>query len=165
MAGSDLSLPDEGMQEPSGLRELLFDGLDYDNLPVGTPIPNINTLHTVDVGNIPAVTFEYNGQVYVYMRKFLEAMGIMWNMQFAKVKDQVDCGIDRYKLRKFRIPSPADNSMRIVVCIPLSTLQIFLFGISFMRMPTHDRRLQVIWLQDHAKRIIEEYWRIPSSSI
>ena len=131
------------------------------NEPIpGTIIRTINTLHEVDVGGITVITFEYEGEIFVYMRRFLERLGIMWNMQFAKIKDQMDAGINRYQIRKFRLPA-SDGSKRVVSCIPLTTFQKFLFGISFMRMPTHERRLQIIWMQDNAKRIIEDYWSLP----
>lgn len=138
--------------------------MDFSNSNMAVPLggrlidnKSIGMLHTIDVGGVNCVTFEHNGEIWIYMREFLRNLNIMWNMQFVKIKEQLDVGIDRYKVRKFRIPS-SNSSNRVVTCIPLETLQIFLFGISFMRMPTHERRLQIIWMQDNAAKIIEEYW-------
>lgn len=151
----DLSLEESNEESLSSLFRL---GI---NEPIpGTIIRTISTLHEVDVGGITVITFEYEGEIFVYMRRFLERLGVMWNMQFAKIKDQMDAGINRYEIRKFRLPA-SDGSKRVVSCIPLSTFQKFLYGISFMRMPTHERRMQIIWMQDNAKRIIEDYWSLP----
>ena len=151
----DLSLEESNEESLSSLFRL---GI---NEPIpGTIIRTINTLHEVDVGGITVITFEYEGEIFVYMRRFLERLGVMWNMQFAKIKDQMDAGINRYEIRKFRLPA-SDGSKRVVSCIPLRTFQKFLYGISFMRMPTHERRMQIIWMQDNAKRIIEDYWSLP----
>lgn len=152
----DLSLEESNNEE--SLSSLFRLGI---NEPIpGTIIRTISTLHEVDVGGITVITFEYEGEIFVYMRRFLERLGVMWNMQFAKIKDQMDAGINRYEIRKFRLPA-SDGSKRVVSCIPLSTFQKFLYGISFMRMPTHERRMQIIWMQDNAKRIIEDYWSLP----
>lgn len=152
----DLSLEESSNEE--SLSSLFRLGI---NEPIpGTIIRTISTLHEVDVGGITVITFEYEGEIFVYMRRFLERLGVMWNMQFAKIKDQMDAGINRYEIRKFRLPA-SDGSKRVVSCIPLSTFQKFLYGISFMRMPTHERRMQIIWMQDNAKRIIEDYWSLP----
>ena len=152
----DLSLEESSNEE--SLSSLFRLGI---NEPIpGTIIRTISTLHEVDVGGITVITFEYEGEIFVYMRRFLERLGVMWNMQFAKIKDQMDAGINRYEIRKFRLPA-SDGSKRVVSCIPLSTFQKFLYGISFMRMPTHERRMQIIWMQDNAKRIIEDNWSLP----
>lgn len=117
------------------------------------------TLISDDVFDIHALTFEAEGKVYVCLKDLIRQLDIMWNMQYLKIKDQLAVGIDRYQLRRFRVPV-AQNSLRVVVCLPLENLSIYLHSISFMRMGTHEKRLLLIWMQDNAQNIIEEYYGI-----
>lgn len=119
----------------------------------------INKIQLLDdeVFRIHALTFENEGKVYVCLKDLVCQLDIMWNMQYLKIKDQLAVGIDRYHLKRFRVPI-AQNSLRVVVCLPLENLSIYLHSISFMRMVTHDKRLLLIWMQDNAQDIIEEYY-------
>ena len=115
------------------------------------------TIINDDVFDITALTFEAEGKVYVCLKDLIRQLDIMWNMQYLKIKDQLAVGIDRYQLKRFRVPV-AQNSVRVVVCLPLENLSIYLHSISFMRMGTHEKRLLLIWMQDNAQEIIEQYY-------
>lgn len=113
-------------------------------------MPQSQELATVEFQGQPLTTVKINDQVYVGLKQIADALGLDWRGQHAKLQTDQRYGA-------ISMPLPSEGGEQQSICIPLTKLNGWLFGVNPNKVkPEHRARL--IEYQEKCFTALWAYW-------
>ncbi|MPW92202.1 hypothetical protein CPI14_08645 [Moraxella catarrhalis] len=111
-----------------------------------------NQIQTVNFHNQTLITLEKDGNHYVAMKPICENIGLSWNAQFERIKrDEVLSEGIRM------IRTPTKGGFQDVVCLPLTLLNGWLFGVDTNRVKAEIKETLITYKKECYQALFD-YW-------
>lgn len=121
-------------------------------MPDSINSPN-TPLVAIDFHGDQLVTFQKDGVPHVAMRRVVENIGLAWQSQHLKLRDQAD----RFNCHDM-VTVGADGKSREMLAMPVSKLPLWLATINPNKIKDPVKRQKVEWYQAESAIVLHDYW-------
>lgn len=116
-----------------------------------------NTANTalvaIDFHGDQIVTFQKDGEPHVAMRRVVENIGLAWQSQLVKLRDQAN----RFGCHDI-VTTGADGKTYAMLAMPVAKLPLWLATINPNKITDADKRQKVEWYQAESAIVLHDYW-------
>lgn len=120
-----------------------------------TPASAIQVLAPVDFHGRHLELIGRDGEPYVPMKPFVEAMGLVWSPQLRRLTDEPD----RFCTTMMVVQMPGDDQKREITCIPLSRLPAWMGTLQTSRMGNPEAVRIVKLFQAESDAVLWHHWK------
>lgn len=110
-------------------------------------------LVAIDFHGDQIVTFQKDGEPFVAMRRVVENLGLAWQSQLVKLRDQAD----RFNCHDI-VTVGADGKPREMLAMPVAKLPLWLATINPNKIADPVKRQKVEWYQAESAIVLHDYW-------
>jgi len=110
-------------------------------------------LVAIDFHGDQIVTFQKGGEPFVAMRRVVENIGLAWQSQHIKLREQAD----RFNCHDM-VTVGADGKSREMLAMPVAKLPLWLATINPNKITDPAKRQKVEWYQSESAIVLHDYW-------
>lgn len=110
-------------------------------------------LVAIDFHGDQLITFQKDGEPHVAMRRVVENIGLAWQSQLVKLREQAD----RFNCHDM-VTVGADGKTREMLAMPVAKLSLWLATINPNKITDPIKRQKVEWYQAESAIVLHDYW-------